>query len=433
MDLAATLFALGTIPYFTSRLFAPVFWLSMWAALQESGSIEYLATNLGLFEARFTLDYPDWFVQPGVIFILFVLTVIESLAEKNPDAAHFMALFDSHAKGFGSFAFNNGVTISSSFAMTASLTATYGVYQAGFGFDMVWAAVVGSGVWIFAKVRGALVGFFLESDEDDDLGIRKLVSWAEDAWVGMGTFLLVLLPILALVVSGLTLLVLFLVQRHLKAREEKQKVACAQCGQPNYPAALECFSCRHPTAAPVKLGFFGQPSRLPVTNADEHRLELLSRKRCYVCAARLRQKSVRQNCTACGSKVFESMEWVDSYLTHVKSKLPKTLLVSLGLSLVPLVGLVPGIIYYRLSLISNLKGYIPRSTGCMLRWVVRLVNMLLLALQWVPILGAVTLPLMCLVNYFIYLRSIENEKLAKFAPRHAGYPSTVPVPGGANA
>jgi hypothetical protein len=32
-------------------------------------------------------------------------------------------------------------------------------------------------------------------------------------------------------------------------------------------------------------------------------------------------------------------------------------------------------------------------------------------------LGAVTLPLMCLANYSIYLRSIENQKYAAFVPQ----------------
>lgn len=233
-------------------------------------------------------------------------------------------------------------------------------------------------------------------------------------------------------VSGLTLLVLFLVQRYLKAREEKQKVPCAACGKPNYPSAIECFSCRHATASPVKLGFLGQPLATPVTNLEDHRLELLSRKRCFVCASRLPKRAIRQNCEACGSEVFPSKEWVDNYLGYVKAKLPTTLLVSLGLSLVPLLGLIPGIVYYRVSLISNLRRYIPRSTGCLLRWVVRVVNVFLLCLQWIPLLGAATLPLMCFVNYHIYLRSLESEKSTAFAPRLAS-PSLSPAPGEAVA
>ncbi len=412
MDLPALLFAVGTIPYFTSRVFAPVFWLAMWARLQEDGYLQYLTTDWWVFQWRFSLDYPEWFVDPGMIFTFFVLAVIEAAAEKSPDAAHFMTVFDSEVKSFGSFIFNNAVTVSSTFALAASYT----VVQAGFSFSLVWAAIIGGGVWVFAKIRGSLVGFFLDSDEDDDLGLRKLLSWAEDGWTGMGTLLLVILPLLALTVAGLTLLVLFLVQRHLKAREEKQKVPCAKCGNPNYAASVNCFSCGEATASPVKLGFFGQPTRAPVTDVDRHRMNLLSRRRCFVCAARLPQKSIRQACRACGAEVFPSAEWVDSYLKHLKSKLPHTLLVCLGLSLVPLLGLIPGIVYYRVGLISNMRRYIPRGTGCLLRWVVRIVNMALLSLQWVPLLGAVTLPLMCLVNYSIYLRCVENEKLVSFPP-----------------
>jgi hypothetical protein len=100
---------------------------------------------------------------------------------------------------------------------------------------------------------------------------------------------------------------------------------------------------------------------------------------------------------------------LEGYLQTLRASLPKTLMVLFLLGFVPVLGLVPGILYYRLSLISSLRCYLPRTANFFSRWVVRLVNLLLICLQWIPLLGAVTLPLMCLTNFTVYQAALRRQ------------------------
>ena len=98
--------------------------------------------------------------------------------------------------------------------------------------------------------------------------------------------------------------------------------------------------------------------------------------------------------------------------------MPRTLITCLGLSFIPVLGLIPGIIYYKVNLLSSLRCYIPRATGCLTRWVTRLFTLLLICLQPVPILGMFTLPLMALTSYLLYRSALRREgsKLSRDLP-----------------
>jgi hypothetical protein len=141
-----------------------------------------------------------------------------------------------------------------------------------------------------------------------------------------------------------------------------------------------------------------------------HQLHLISKKRCPVCATRLEKKAISQPCPACGRDTFASAPAVDEYLAMMRQRLPLTTAITFGFGFIPLVGLVPAIVYYRLSLIAGLRAYVPRSIGCLARYGVRLLNMGLIALQAIPFLGMVALPLMVLSNYFIYERILVRER-----------------------
>ena len=44
-----------------------------------------------------------------------------------------------------------------------------------------------------------------EADQDDDLGLRKLISWAEDGWAVIGFFWLIIYPLVVLAILGIVL------------------------------------------------------------------------------------------------------------------------------------------------------------------------------------------------------------------------------------
>ena len=93
---------------------------------------------------------------------------------------------------------------------------------------------------------------------------------------------------------------------------------------------------------------------------------------------------------------------LDEYLARLNAKLPDTMVTCFVLGLVPFLGLIPGLVYYRTSLLSSMRYYLPRTTGCFFKWVVKIWNLCLIGMQPVPVIGAFTLPILCLTNYWIY-------------------------------
>lgn len=389
MELTHVVFTIGGIPLFASRVF-----------------ITALAAAL---PARFAPDVfpalPAWVTADRTLFVLLVLALVENRITKSSAVAGLLARLDPAVKTFAAFLFIGVALAAGGLAATDSVL----VMVAVVGVSLLLAAVAAAGVWWVARLRNRVLEVLVELDEDDELGVRRLLSWAEDGWAGLGMVFLVFFPMAALALSGLCVAGLLIVERVLKAREERSKAPCAHCGRPNYRTAVQCLQCRRALAQPRRMGVFGQATAELVTDLDEHRLRLMTRRRCIACATRLPKKSVRQICPGCGTQSFHSPAWAERYMEHLRAKLPRTLAVLLAFGLVPFLGLIPGIIYYRLSLISGINTYIPGGVGCMARWGVRFVTFLLLAFQWVPAIGAATLPLMCCVNYWIYGKVLERE------------------------
>jgi hypothetical protein len=79
-------------------------------------------------------------------------------------------------------------------------------------------------------------------------------------------------------------------------------------------------------------------------------------------------------------------------------------------SLLPVVGLIPGLLYYRLSLAYGLTTYTSRSKNFAVRIQHRLLMILLLG-QWVPGLGTFSLPLVCFFNYRLSRKALLSQEL----------------------
>jgi hypothetical protein len=77
------------------------------------------------------------------------------------------------------------------------------------------------------------------------------------------------------------------------------------------------------------------------------------------------------------------------------------------LGLIPILGVIPAVILYRLAIVAPLRRYLPRGDNFLLRWGIRMVSLVLIALQWVPILGGLLLPILALVNYGPYRRVFQ--------------------------
>ena len=415
MNLGQYALTLGAVPFFASRLFLTSFLLALFARLAKDGRLAFL-DNLGPLDVDLLFDLPEWMIHPTTLYVLAVLAVLESLKEKSGGIRSFFEMIDAPTKSFGSAVVNSGVRVKAGLGGAAAA----GFYTAGLGPETFWAVVPAGLVWALASMRQRVYEFLDELDPEDDLGVQSLLSWAEDGWVAVGVFMLVIFPAIALVIAGLTALGLVLVDWRLKVREESLKVPCPACDGSNHPSALQCATCKRALPDVRKIGFWGQPKKDRVDDADLHRLRLLAKKRCPQCATPLPEKSVRQTCAGCQAEVFESAAVAEAYVQRLNRRLPRTLLWAALLSAVPFLGIVPGIIYYRLSLIAGLRDYIPRGRNMLVRWFLRIVSLLLLAFQWLPLFGALSLPAMCLLNFLVYRSTFRSECERKLAGASAG-------------
>jgi hypothetical protein len=288
-------------------------------------------------------------------------------------------------------------------------------FASGNSFAYIWSFVIGSVVWFGAAARNVIFNFLIDLDPDDDLGLQGLLSWLEDAIGFFGVLFAIIFPILALGLVALTLTSLWLIKRMIRRREEHAKIPCPDCSTPNAPCGPRCPSCQRIREQIMAVGVLGMIKATPAPDLSIHRLALLSRKRCAFCGDRFNDRRLDQSCTSCQTEAFDSAQALETYLQHLRASLPKTLAILTCLSFIPLFGLIPGVIYYRLSLISSLRCYLPRTTGFIGRWLVRILNIVLIMLQPIPLLGTLTLPLMCITNFLVYQALLRRQARTAWA------------------
>lgn len=355
---------------------------------------------------------PEWLTSPTSIGVLFVLSIIEYIYNKSPDMRQLFPFGESELKGIFaatlcfSLVGGNIEDLVQHFKQ-AGITSNF----AGFiSIEYVWSFVVGCLTWFVSGLRNGVYFLLTEMDPMDEIGVRNLLSFVETSLGIFGPLFVILMPLAAVILAGLAVLILYLVKYQLEKREAKEYRACKNCGHENHLCAPNCGQCHTVIQAPVAVGWFGQATEAPITNLEQHKLALLENKRCSHCAERSKENGLNIDCTVCGKPLFGTIEEIDTYLAHLRSKLPKTLLVTAIFSSIPIIGIIPGILYYRITLISGLRLYLPRVSNFWARWFVRLGGLTLLCLQWIPGLGIISLPLMCLLNYGVYTSSFKRQR-----------------------
>jgi hypothetical protein len=388
---------LGSIGFFSTRIFLPAL---VTALLIRFGADIPLLAHSPLM-SHIPPHHPVWFTSNASIAILAALSVLEFLAQKNPDARRLLHEFDAGAKGFMALLTALGVA-----SATDTKFVTQTMHQAGFSIHLP-AILAGIGTIGVARIRGAALSALHEVDPDDVLRLQHLISWTEDGWVLGGLLLLFLSPVLMLFLIGIAIGMLLMVRRYLESIEEHTRIPCGNCGTSIYPCAIACFSCKTPLAAPHAVGLLGQSKPEADPDPANHAFRLVEKKRCPLCAERLKERTPHQRCAACGTALF-AQPAADAYANFISRRLPLTLGVSTGLSLIPLVGLLVGTIYYQFQLVYPFTGYLPFGKRFILKWGIRILFVILFFFQLIPFVGAVVVPAMALICFLAY-RSAFNK------------------------
>jgi hypothetical protein len=392
---------LGSVGVFASRAFLPAFVTSL---MLRFGPRFPLLAHSGLIPRIQGL--PTWFTSDAALIVLGLLSALELVAERSPEARLFLDEVHGYLKAGMAALTYLGVLNASERAAVGQVI----IKQAGM-VDFLPVLAVGAGTFFATQVRSRIIAPLIDADEDDDLGLRRLLRWAGDCWGALGPVALIAFPLLTVAVFGLAALILVLIERRVEASGDKAKVACVHCGISIHPSALACPSCKSPVERPRGVGLLGKPTNSPA-NLRSQPYRLVAVKRCPVCATRFDRKAVKQTCGACGYRLMEDPSFARAYIASIDRRVPLACVACFVLGLIPLLGVIPGVIYYRLTIVAPFRRYIPPGRGFVLRWGIRLANVILVAFQWVPVAGGFALPAMALMNYGAYRMAYRNMALS---------------------
>jgi hypothetical protein len=396
MSLPLLIQGLGSIGVFSSRAFLPAFVTAL--LLRFGPQVSWLAQTGLLQHVR---DVPTWFTSDIALIILGLLSALELVAERVPEVKPFLdEVHDDLKTGMAALTFL-GVVSASDRAVVQQV-----VNPAGMA-DYLPVLVVAAGTFLASKARGAVIGTRSEADEDDDLGLQDLIRGVEDLWGALGPVTLILLPLRTLAVFGIALVLLLLAGRYVEAREEATKVPGANCEQMIYASATACPHCQAPIKEPRAVGLLGGTQARPADPAS-HPYRLIAVKRCPVWATRRGRRAVRPTCEACGYTVRDDPRFTQEYIAFIDRRVPLVCVACFLLGLVPVLGVIPGVILYRLAIVAPFRRYLAPGHGFVLRWGVRLVILALVAFQWVPVAGGFAVPAMAMINYGAY-RSVYRR------------------------
>lgn len=395
MPVQSFIHSLGSLGVFPSRAFLPAFVAAF--LLRFGDSLPLVAHT----EFTANVHAPSWFISNTSLVVLGILSCLECWATKNADVRELLHQFDGAVKPAMTLLTTLGI------ASVEDAEVVRGIQGAGVS-DGVFGVMAAGAVYVFTTARQSLYELLSDIDSDDSLGIQKLFSWAEDAWVVFGAVMLVVFPLLMILLTAVVFGLLYLWQKAAHAREKRLRVPCGSCGNPLYHCAIACPACGAANRQVCAVNWLGLPKLHLAADPADHSLRLIAVRRCPLCATRLKQKRPRQSCESCRREVFSDDAQVTAYLQLVQSRLGRTLLICFLMGLVPVVGVVPAIVFYRLHLISPLRRYVPFGSALLAKWLGRFACFGVLSMQWIPIFGIGSLPIMATINYVVYRRAFQS-------------------------
>ena len=403
------LLTLSIIPLFVGRAALPIFATACFARWGSGIDVSWLGffedfTGIGLLSS-----IPAWAIGDEVLLILGLFAAIEFLVRHIPETRFLVdgasdTTIKAMAAGCCSYLLVGGGLdgLLDIWVQTGDITN----FEWGLGLQYTWSFGIGIAVFFLASARRILWELLEEIDPDGDLGITSLMLWAEDGLGFVGIFFAFIMPGLTAAAAMVGVAGAWLTLASLKAVERASHTECTSCGVRGPACGPRCGACGVTRSEVRGVGVLGRVTKLPVTVGESHRVALIAGHRCPSCGHRLGGTGADPSCGTCERPVFASPSDRTAYVESLSGRLPSTLAVCVLCSAVPVVGLIPGFLYYRLTLLAGLRAYMPRQSRFLRRWLLRLLKIGLIMLQWVPFVGAATLPVICLVDFHFAKRAV---------------------------
>ena len=398
--LAQLIHGVGSVGIFPVRAFVPAF---VTALLLRFGSQLPWIGDLPILQQ--VQGAPVWFTSNASLIILGLLSALELVALRSEDARNVLNEFQVHIKSVMAVVTQLGFVSATDRAVIEPM-----LNQAGI-FDYFVIVVVGAGTFLVSQLPPKVLGLLSESDEEDAFGLQRIIRFGGDVWGTLGPVALIVFPLLSVAFFGIAIAVLVVIERRLEAQSEAAKVACVKCGLPMHPSALACPVCRAKATEPRAVGILGGAKSVPA-DLDLLPFRLVAAKRCPVCATRFGRRAVKQECPACGHQLMHDRSFATAYISSIDRRVPVVCGACFLLGLIPVLGVIPAVILYRLMIVAPFRRYIPWGRGFLLRWAVRLANLALVVLQWIPVAGGFVVPCMALINYAAYRTAFRKLAFA---------------------
>ena len=130
---------------------------------------------------------------------------------------------------------------------------------------------------------------------------------------------------------------------------------------------------------------------------------LVEKRRCPICAARRPARRPMEPCRVCTDASAGELKFAQAYADYIGRRVPTVLLVSFLMSLaVPILGFIVATVYYRIEVVLPFSQYLPLGRSFLLRWGIRLLFLVLIFLQIIPLVGGFVAPLMAYLSYSAY-------------------------------
>lgn len=386
-------------PFLTSLGFSP--------SISTRPSVALLALSLAVNFSYIT--GPLWLAGWGVSVLLAGIVALEWYGGRNMALLEMIEDFMPYIKSILAVLVSVALLNSDAGAFLGTLAGESSAAAAEpwwqTAFQWIWSLIVGAVTWLISAYRRAFFFFFNQFDEDDDLGLLSLYTIIEYLFTAGSIFLVILVPIGAIFFFVLVGLGLRWLRKYLEEQEAQKMVACTNgCGTRIFGSALSCPTCSHPNPQVMRVGLLGQTTDKPATNHETQQWGLIAQKRCPRCATQFKGRNMNQTCVACQQTVLDSPTAINAYVAHFEKKLIPALIVSFVAGFIPILGVAVSVVFSRLTVVSPLRRYVSASKGCLGRWGLQIVNLILVLLQPIPVIGWITLPLMTYLNFTVYKR-----------------------------
>ena len=405
MSLSFLMQGLGSVGIFASRAFLPAFATAL--ALRfgpELGGIGHL----GLF-AR-VRDAPTWFTSDPCLIALGILSALEMVAERTPEFREVFHSWVHTLKAAMAALTYLGMLKASDRALIDPV-----IQQAGLA-ESLPAAFVGGLTFVASVARADAFRLLAPIGDHDFLGIGRIGRWFEDAWSLLGPWLLLLFPLGTLVLLGIATVTFGRLRRRAIRRDAASKVACEGCGRAIFSSALACPGCGLEVERPHAVGWLGGATDRPTSDRESQPFDLFAAGRCPTCAGHLGR---RASCPDCGRRPLAEPGFADRYLAFLDRRVAPASVACLAVGLVPVVGAIAGVMACQVVVVGPLRRYLPGGRNLAARWAVRVASLGLIAFQWVPLLGALTLPAVVWINHAVYRKAftkIAREPVSSIDP-----------------